>query len=185
MHHGVRRFRCSPGVSSQDVGSGWISEPQRGPTVAVLIIPPAGNAAIPVLSRRPTPGCRFRRYFRAPERASSSCLNHPPAWISRISVLPRRLLPGCRLRLDFRGPERANSSRWNHSAAWVSAISLLPRRLLPGCRLWLDFRAPERANSSQTNHLSSMCCSIFNDVSFQDLGSGWISEPQRGATVRV
>ena len=74
-HHGGRRFQCSPDVSLQDLGSGWISEPQRGPTVAVLIMGAPRQAPISVLSRRLTPGCRLWLDFRAPERADSSRWN--------------------------------------------------------------------------------------------------------------
>ena len=54
-------------------------QPQRGPTVAVTIIPPARNAAISVLPRRLLPGCRLWLDFRAPERANSSRYNHTPS----------------------------------------------------------------------------------------------------------
>ena len=73
---GVLRFQCSPDVSPQTVGSGWISEPQRGPTVGVGIIPPVRIARWSLLPRRLPQESRLWLDFRAPERANSSRWNH-------------------------------------------------------------------------------------------------------------
>ena len=59
-------LQCSPDVSPQVVGSGSISEPQRGPTVAVLIMSPARNARFAVLPRRLAPDSS-RRLLAAPD----------------------------------------------------------------------------------------------------------------------
>ena len=66
----VLRFQGSPDVSLQDLGSGWISTPQRGPTVAVLIISAPRNARFLMLPRRLHPGSQLCLDFQAPERAS-------------------------------------------------------------------------------------------------------------------
>ena len=71
------RFGCSPDVSLQDLGSGYIFfEPQRGPTVSVTIMVPRRHARFSVLPRRLPPGSRLRLYFRAPERTNSRRENH-------------------------------------------------------------------------------------------------------------
>ena len=113
-------------MSLSDLGSGGISEPQRGPTVAVGIIGARPRASISVLPRRLPLGCRLWLYFRGPERADSRWLNHVDAWISGISVLPRRLALGSRLWRYLRPPEKADSGRRNHVAAWISAQPATP-----------------------------------------------------------
>ena len=88
-------FRCSPDVSPQDLGSGWVSEPQRGPTVAFPIIPPALQFRFSVLPRRLPPGSRLWLGFRAPERANSSCSNHSPSTTVSIFGAPQTSLSIC------------------------------------------------------------------------------------------
>ena len=75
---GVLCFRRSADVSLQDLGSGGISEPQRGHAVAVGFISPARCAVFSVLRRRLAPGARLGLYFRAPERPRSRRGNHWP-----------------------------------------------------------------------------------------------------------
>ena len=113
------RFHCSPDVSLQDLSSGCISEPQRGPTVGRKIIRARRSAAISVLSRRLPPGSRLRLYFRAPERGNSRSLNHlsatvccdlgaPGTNIQTISVLA--------LALESVGEDSSSTLSWPHEA---------------------------------------------------------------------
>ena len=99
---GVRRCRCSPDVSLQDLGSGWIAEPQKGPTGGVGII-----------CRRPV-CCDLGAPQTSPSRMSALARISEPqrgptggyriiglACGAAILVLPRRPPLGSRLWLVF------------------------------------------------------------------------------------
>ena len=88
----VVRFGCSPDVSLQDVGSGWISEPQRRPTGGVGIRAPAQRVRFQALPRRLPPGSRFWLDFRAPERANMRSWNDSCSGIGKMRDVSR---PGC------------------------------------------------------------------------------------------
>ena len=65
---GVLRFRCSPDVSLQDVGSGGVSEPQRGheggrkiidfPWCVAISVLPTSRMSAPAVSSRNVTHCR-------------------------------------------------------------------------------------------------------------------------------
>ena len=114
-------FQCSPDVSLQDLGSGWISEPQRGPTVAVLIMAPARNARFSMLPRRLPAGSRLRLDFRAPERANSSRSNH---------IVRRSYMDRCSCELHFARRFRADCGFTARRGAGIS--NTWPRNWLCG-----------------------------------------------------
>ena len=130
-------WQCSPDVSLQDVGSGWISEPQRGPAVGGLIIPPARIARFAVLPRRLAPGCRlWRRLLAAPD-SSRRLLTAPgggsPGWLLTAldsdSSWRLSTAPGGSWRLSWLAPDGqipaapGGSGQVNHCAACISGIS--------------------------------------------------------------
>ena len=126
---GVLRFQCSPDVSPQIVGSGWISEPQGGPTVGVGIIGADGVLRFGC-SRHVSPqelGSGTSGWICEPQRGPTVGVGIiAPARCAAISVLPRRLSPGSRFWLHFRAP--ADSRSWNHcSRLWCCDFSMRKR----------------------------------------------------------
>ena len=84
-----KRFGCSSDVSLQDLGSGCVSEPQRGPTVGEKIMGPRRGEAICVLFRRLPPVLAAPAALLALLAAPAALLAAPAALLAAPASLLR------------------------------------------------------------------------------------------------
>jgi len=119
------------------------------------------------------------------------CLpRHPKCVVLFLGAFPektaRHLALHLHLRLDSHLQLQLHVQVHVHLHEHLHLKTSVPPRYLPlGSWLWHDFRAAERVDSSRWNQppfvFPGFQCSL--DISLQDVGSGGISEPQRGAFV--